>query len=152
MDARISDNFSFGGIGSARALHESDSNPAECSGQGNEEQHAKKEGDEAIDLLAHDVDPYKDAMRDDIDGRFHAFLPSKPQSFDTNIPHNEVCIYFTYSFNLKLVLHLLVKTFCLPRLFVSVVFPYMDRFNDRYNFHLQDAIMWMWQLRVCSMC
>ena len=88
----------------------------ECSGQGNEKQHAKKEGDEAIDLLAHDVDPYEDAMRNDANGGFHAFLLLKPQSFDTNIPYNKVCIYFTCLFNLKLVLHLLVNTFCLTQL------------------------------------
>ena len=75
-----------------------------------------------VDLLAHDVDPYEDAMRDDVDGGFHAFLPSKPQSFDTNIPHGKVCICFTCSFNLKSVLHLVVKIFCLPQLSVLVVF------------------------------
>jgi hypothetical protein len=31
-DAHMSDNLSFGGVGSAGASHESDSNPAECSG------------------------------------------------------------------------------------------------------------------------
>jgi hypothetical protein len=78
VDARMSDDLSFDGVGSARASHESDSNPAECFGQGNEEQHAKMEGDKAVDLLAHDVDPYEDAMRDDADGGFHAFFSSKP--------------------------------------------------------------------------
>ena len=66
-----------------------------------------------VDLLAHNVDLYEDAMHDDADRRFHAFLASKPQSFDTNIPHSEVCIYFTCLFNLKLVLHLLINMFCL---------------------------------------
>jgi hypothetical protein len=78
VNARMFDNLSFGGVGSTGASHESDSNPAECSGQGNEEQYAEKEGDKAVDLLAHDVDLYEDAMRDDVDGGFHAFLPSKP--------------------------------------------------------------------------
>jgi hypothetical protein len=72
------------------------------------------EGDKAVDLSAHDVDPYKDAMRNNPDGGFHAFLPSKPQSFDPNIPHDEVCIHFTCLFNFKSVLYLLVNTFCLP--------------------------------------
>ena len=31
-----------------------------------------------LDLLAHVVDPYEDAMRDNADGGFHAFLPLKP--------------------------------------------------------------------------
>ena len=73
-------------------------------------------------MLAHDVDHYEDAMHDDADGGFHAFLALKPQSFYTNIPHNKICIYFTCSFNLKLVLHLLVKIFCLLQLSVLVVF------------------------------
>jgi hypothetical protein len=81
-----------------------------------------KEGDKAVDLLAHDVDPYEDAMRNDANGGFDAFFPSKPQSFDTNIPHGEVCISFTCLFNLKSVLYLLVNTLCLPRLTVLVVF------------------------------
>jgi hypothetical protein len=110
-DARMFDNLSFGGVGSSGASHESDSNPTEYSGQGNEEQHAEKEGIKVVDLSAHDVDPYEDAMHDDLDGIFHAFLSSKPQSFDSNIPHGEVCIYFTCSFNFKLVLYLLVNTF-----------------------------------------
>jgi hypothetical protein len=80
------------------------------------------EGDKAVDLLAHDVDPYEDAMHDDPDVGFHAFLPSKPQSFDPNIPHDEVCIYSTCLFNFKLVFYLLVNKFCLPQLSVSVVF------------------------------
>jgi hypothetical protein len=118
----MSDDLSFGGVGSTGASHESNSNPPECSGQGNEEQHAEKEGDKAVDLLAHDVDPYEDAMRDDLDGGFHVFLPSKPQSFDPNIPQGEVCIHFTCSFNFKSVLYLSVNTFYLPRLSVSIVF------------------------------
>ena len=122
VDACMSNNLSFGGVGSAGAAYESDSNPRECSRQGNEEQHAEKEGDEVVNLLAHDIDPYEDAMRNNADGGFHTFLPLKPQSFDTNIPHNGVCIYFTYLFNLKSVLHLLVNMFCLTRLSVSVVF------------------------------
>jgi hypothetical protein len=36
------------------------------------------EGDKAVDLSAYDVDPYKDAMHDNPNGGFHAFLPSKP--------------------------------------------------------------------------
>jgi hypothetical protein len=80
------------------------------------------EGDKAVDLLAHDVDPYEDAMCNDPDGGSHAFFPSKSQSFDPNIPHGKVCIHFTCLFNFKSVLYLLVNTFCLPRLFVSVVF------------------------------
>jgi hypothetical protein len=67
-----------------------------------------------VDLLACDVDPYEDAMRNDSDGRFHTFLPSKSQSVDPNIPHGEVCIHFTYLFNFKSVLYFLVNTFCLP--------------------------------------
>ena len=67
-----------------------------------------------VDLLAYNVDPSNDAMRDDADERFHAFLPLKPQSFNTNILHGKVCIYFTCLFNLKSVLHFLVNTFCLP--------------------------------------
>jgi hypothetical protein len=113
-DAHMSDDLSFGGVGSAGALHGSDSNPAECSGQGNEEQHAEMEGDKAVDLLAHDVDPYEDAMCGNPDGGFHAFLSLKPQSFDPNILHDEVCIHFTCLFSFKLVLYLLVNTFCLP--------------------------------------
>ena len=122
LDTCMSDDLSFGGIGSVGASYESNSNPLERSRQGNEEQHAQKEGDEAVDLLAHDIDPYEDVMHDNANGRFHAFLPSKPQSFDTKIPQGEVCIYFTCLFNLKSILHLLVNTSYLPRLFVSVVF------------------------------
>jgi hypothetical protein len=61
VDAHMSNDLSFGGVESVGASHGSDSNPAECSGQGHEEQHA----DKAVDLLADDVDPYKDAMHDD---------------------------------------------------------------------------------------
>ena len=35
VDARMPDNLFFGGVGFAGALHESDSNPTECSKQGN---------------------------------------------------------------------------------------------------------------------
>jgi hypothetical protein len=77
-DARMSDDLSFNGVSFSGASHESDSNPAECSGQGNEEQHAEMEGGKAVGLLAHNVDPYEDAMRNNPDGGFHAFLPSKP--------------------------------------------------------------------------
>jgi hypothetical protein len=122
VDARMSDDLSFGGVGSPGAPHGSNSNPAECSGQGHEEQHAEMEGDKAVDLLAHDVDPYEDAMRDDSDGGFNAFLPSKSHSVDPNIPHGEVCIHLSCLFNFKSVLYFLVNTFCLPRLSVSVVF------------------------------
>jgi hypothetical protein len=121
-DGRMSDDLSFSGVGFSRASHESDSYPAECSGQGNEELYAEMEGDKAVDLVAHDVNPYKDAMRDDLDGGSVAFLPSKPQSSGPNIPHNKVCIHFTCLFNFKSVLYLLVKTFYLPRLSVLVVF------------------------------
>ena len=61
-------------------------------------------------------------MRDDADGGFHANVPSKPQSFNTNIQHGEACIYFTCLLSLKLDLHLLVNTFCLLRLSFLVVF------------------------------
>jgi hypothetical protein len=37
VDARMFDDLSFGGVGSTGASHESDSNPAECSGYGTEE-------------------------------------------------------------------------------------------------------------------
>jgi hypothetical protein len=37
-------------------------------------------GQKAVHSLVDDVDPYEDAMRDDPDVGFHAFLPSKPQS------------------------------------------------------------------------
>jgi hypothetical protein len=76
----------------------------------------------AVDLLAYDVDPYEDAMRDDSDGGFNAFLPSKSHSVDSNILHGEVCIHLSWLFNFKSVLYFLVNTFCLPRLSVSVVF------------------------------
>jgi hypothetical protein len=122
VDARMSDDLSFGGVGSPGAPHGSDSNPAECSGQGHEEQHVEMEGDKAVDLLAYDVDPYEDAMRDDSDGGFNAFLPSKSHSVDPNILHSEVCIHLSWLFNFKSVLYFLVNTFCLPRLSVSVVF------------------------------
>jgi hypothetical protein len=72
-DGRMCDDLSFGRVGSSGASHESDSNPAECSRQGNEEPHVEMEGHKAIDLVAHDVDPYKDAMRDDPDGGSIAF-------------------------------------------------------------------------------
>jgi hypothetical protein len=121
-DAPMSDNLSFGGVGSVGAAHESASNLADCSGQGNEGQPAQMVGQKAVHSLANDVDPYEDAMRDDPDVGFHAFLPLKPQSFDPNIPHDEVCIYSTCLFNFKSVLYLLVNTFCLPRLSVLVVF------------------------------
>ena len=78
VDASMSNNLSFGGVGSPGASCESNSIIVEYSGQGIEEHHAQKEGDEALDLLAHDVDPYKDAMRNNADRGFHAFLPSKP--------------------------------------------------------------------------
>ena len=61
-------------------------------------------------------------MHDDQDVGFHAFFPSKPPNFDSNIPQDKVCIYSTYLFNFKSILYLLVNTFCLPWLSVSVVF------------------------------
>jgi hypothetical protein len=80
------------------------------------------EGNKAVDLLADDVDPYEDAMRDNTDGGFHAFFPSKSQSVDPNIPHGEVCIHLSCLFNFKSVLYFLVNMFCLQRLSVLVVF------------------------------
>jgi hypothetical protein len=77
-DARMSANLTLSGIGSTGASHESDSNPTHCSRHDNEEPHPKIEGHRAVDLLAHDVDPYEDAMRDNPDGGCDAFLPSKP--------------------------------------------------------------------------
>jgi hypothetical protein len=79
-------------------------------------------GQKAVHSLADDVDPYEDAMHDDPDVGFHAFLPSKPQSFDPNILYNKVCIYSTCLFTFKSVFYLLVNTFCLPRLSILVVF------------------------------
>ena len=111
VDANMSNDLSFSGVGFTRASRESDSIAMECSKQGNEEHHAEKESNEVVDLLAHKVDPYKDAMHDDANGGFHAFLPSKPQSFNSN---GKVCNYFTYLFNLTSVLHLLVNTSCFP--------------------------------------
>ena len=90
VEARMSDDLSFGGVASVGASHESDSNPAEYSRHGNDEQHAKKEGEEAVDLLAHNVNPNKDAMCNDANGGFHAFLLLKPQSFNTNSPHSKI--------------------------------------------------------------
>jgi hypothetical protein len=107
------------------------------------------EDDKAVDLLAHDVDPYEDAMRDDPDGGFHTFVPSKPQSFDPNILHDEVCIHFTCLFSFKLVLYLLINTLCLPRLSVSVVFFIWIVSMTGIVFRQQDVVMWMWQLRGC---
>jgi hypothetical protein len=118
----MSDDLSFGGVGFSGASHEFDSNPVEYFGQGNEEPHAEMEGHKAVDLVAHNVDPYEDAMREDPDGGSVAFLPSKPQSSSPNIPHDMVCIHFTCLFNFKSVLYLLVSMFCLPRLSVLVVF------------------------------
>jgi hypothetical protein len=43
VDARMSDDLSFGGVGSVGASHGSDSNLAEYSEQGHEEQHAEME-------------------------------------------------------------------------------------------------------------
>jgi hypothetical protein len=31
-------------------------------------------------------------------------------------------------------------------------FPYMDSFDDKYSFRQQHVVMWMWQLRVLSVC
>ena len=78
VDARMVDNLSFGGVGSIGASRDLDANPAECSGHGNEEQHAVEEGDEAVDVVAHDVDLYEDAMRLDANVGFHANLLLKP--------------------------------------------------------------------------
>jgi hypothetical protein len=113
-DARMSDDLSFGGVDSAGAAHESDSNLADYFRQGNERQPTQMVDQKAVHSLADDVDPYEDAMHDDPDVGFHAFLLSKPQSIDPNIPHDEVCIYSTCLFNFKSVLYLLVNTFCLP--------------------------------------
>jgi hypothetical protein len=121
-DALMSDHVTLNGVGSARALYESDSNPAYCSGQSNVEPHAEKEGHMAVDLLAHEVDPYEDAMRDNPDGSCDAFFPSRPHSCGPNILHNKVGILFTCLFNFRSVFFLLVNTFYLQRLFVLVVF------------------------------
>ena len=69
------DDLSFSRVGFSGALYEVHSNPTECSGQGNEEPHAEMEGHKAVDLVAHDVDPYKDAMWDNLDGGSITFLP-----------------------------------------------------------------------------
>ena len=61
------------------------------------------EGHKAVELVAHNVDPYKDAMRDNPDGGFIAFLPSNPKSSGPNIPHNNLCIHFTCLFNFRLI-------------------------------------------------
>jgi hypothetical protein len=80
-DACMFDDLSFGGVGSAGAAHESDSNLADYSGQGNEGQPAQMVDQKAVHSLADDVDPYEDAMRDDPNVGFHAFLPFKASKF-----------------------------------------------------------------------
>ena len=76
-DACMFDDFSFGGVGSAGAAHESNSNLADYSKQGNEGQPTQMVGQKADHSLADDVDPYKDAMCNDPYVGFYAFLPSK---------------------------------------------------------------------------
>jgi hypothetical protein len=114
MEEHQGDHVSISGVGSTRALRDPNSNPAHCSRQGNEEPHAEMEGHMVVDLLAHEVDPYEDAMRDDLDGGCDAFFPSKPQSCGPNISHNKVCILFTCLFNFRLVFLFLVNTFYPP--------------------------------------
>ena len=79
-------------------------------------------GQKAVHSLVDNYDPYEDAMCDDPNVGFHAFLPLKPQSFDPNILYDEVCIYSTCLFNFKSILYLLVNAFYLLQLSVSVVF------------------------------
>ena len=76
----------------------------------------------AVDLLAHKVDPYEDAMPNNPCGSCDAFFPSRPHSCSPNISHDKVCIFFACLFNFRLVFFLLVNMFYLQRLTVLVVF------------------------------
>jgi hypothetical protein len=130
-DGRMCDDLSFGRVGSSGASHESDSNPAECSRQGNEEPHVEMEGHKAIDLVAHDIDPYKDAMRDDPDGGSIAFEAPQFQ------PQHSVW-QGMHPFHLLIQFQIGFFPSGYYVLFPSVdrfgSFPYMDRFDDRYSF------------------
>jgi hypothetical protein len=119
-DVHMSNHVSIGGVGCGGASH---SNPAQCSRHGNKEPQADKEGDMTVDLVDEEVDPDKAAMRDHSNGGCETLLHSKPHSCSPNIPHNEVCILFTYLFNFRLSV-----TFQSYRFFITFVrvpsFPY----------------------------
>jgi hypothetical protein len=77
----------------------------------------------AVDLVHKEFDPYEAAMRDQTVGGCYSFLHSKPHSCGPSIPHNEICILFTYLFNFRLSV-----TFQSYRFFITFVrvpsFPY----------------------------
>jgi hypothetical protein len=54
-----------------------------------------------VDLVDNEVDRYKPTMRDHPDGGFDMFFRSKSHNCSPNIPHNKVCIIFTYLFNFR---------------------------------------------------
>jgi hypothetical protein len=64
-----------------------------------------------IDLVNEEVDPYKAAMRNHLDGGCETLLYSKPHSCSPSILHNKVYILFTCLFNFRLVFFLLVRLF-----------------------------------------
>jgi hypothetical protein len=92
-------HVSIDGVGSGRALYDPNSNPLQCSGQGNEELQADKEGDVAVDLVHKEFDSYQAAISDHPVGNCDSFLHSKPHNCSPNILHNKVCIIFTFLFN-----------------------------------------------------
>jgi hypothetical protein len=54
-----------------------------------------------VDLVHEEFDPYKVAMRDYLVGGCDSFLHYEPHNCIPSIPHNEVCILFTYLFNFR---------------------------------------------------
>jgi hypothetical protein len=52
-----------------------------------------------IDLVDYKVDPYKEAMRDHLNGGGSTFFRFECHSRDTNILYDKACIFFTYLFN-----------------------------------------------------
>jgi hypothetical protein len=55
-----------------------------------------------VDLVDYKVDPYGEAMHDHPDGGGGTFFHLERHNCRPNIPHNEVCIFFTYIFNFRL--------------------------------------------------
>ena len=102
-DALMSNHVILSGVGYVGALHESNSNPTHYSKQGNKELHVENKGHMTVDLLAHKVDPYEDAICNDPNGGCDAFFPSRPHSYGFDILHEKICIFFTCLFNFRLV-------------------------------------------------
>lgn len=133
-------HVSINGVNCGEASCDLDWNPTECSEHGKEKPQANRDGGMTIDLVDYKVDPYKEAMHDNLNGGSGTFFHSECHSRDPNILHDEINIFFTYLFNFNSFISSSQHVFSTT--FVSFhSFSYLDLFNNMYSLSLRIGIL-----------